>query len=56
MAKQNFYSDEKFADIQMLRYRLNGFEQLTLQQKKYIYYLSLATLCGRYYCRPVWQV
>ena len=28
------YSDEKFADIQMLRYRLNGFEQLTLQQKK----------------------
>lgn len=47
MAKQNFYSDEKFADIQMLRYRLNGFEQLTLQQKKYIYYLSLATLCGR---------
>ncbi|MBO5205375.1 MAG: dihydrofolate reductase [Prevotella sp.] len=41
------YTDERFADIQMLRYRLNGFEELTLQQKKYIYYLSLATLAGR---------
>lgn len=41
------YSDEKFADIQMLRYRLNGFEQLKLQQKELIYYLSKATLYGR---------
>jgi len=41
------YTDERFADIQMLRYRLNGFEELTLQQKKYIYYLSEATLAGR---------
>ena len=41
------YSDEKFADIQMLRYRLNGFENLTLQQKSYIYCLSQATLYGR---------
>lgn len=41
------YTDERFADIQMLRYRLNGFEKLTLQQKKYIYYLSQATLAGR---------
>ena len=41
------YSDERFADIQLLRYRLNGFEQLTLQQKKFIYYLSKATLYGR---------
>ena len=41
------YSDEKFADIQMLRYRLPGFEQLPLQKKLYIYYLSQATLCGR---------
>ena len=38
---------ERFADVQMLRYRLNGFEELTLQQKKYIYYLSEATLWGR---------
>lgn len=41
------YSDERFADIQMLRYRLNGFECLTRQQKKLVYYLSQAALCGR---------
>lgn len=41
------YSDERFADIQLLRYRLNGFEDLTLQQKTLIYYLSEATLWGR---------
>lgn len=41
------YSDERFADLQMLRYRLNGFRELTLQQKKLIYYLSQATLYGR---------
>ena len=41
------YSDERFADIQMLRYRLNGFEQLTIQQKRLIYYLAKATLYGR---------
>ncbi len=41
------YTDERFADIQMLRYRLNGFDELTLRQKIYIYYLSEATLYGR---------
>ena len=41
------YSDERFADVQMLRYRLDGFEQLTLQQKEFIFYLSQATLFGR---------
>ncbi len=41
------YSDERFADIQLLRYRLNGFEQLTLLQKRLVYYLSKATLYGR---------
>lgn len=41
------YSDEKFADIQMLRYRLNGFEQLSLNQKQYVYCLAKATLSGR---------
>jgi len=41
------YVDERFADIQMLRYRLNGFERLTLRQKELVYYLSQAALCGR---------
>ena len=41
------YSGERFADIQMLRYRLNGFESLSLRQKLYVYYLSKATLAGR---------
>ena len=41
------YSDERFADLQLLRYRLNGFEQLSLRQKQYIYALSKATLYGR---------
>lgn len=41
------YIDEKFADIQLLRYKLEGFEVLRLQQKKYIYYLSKAVLSGR---------
>lgn len=41
------YSDTRFADIQMLRYRLDGFEELGLRQKKLIYYLSEATLYGR---------
>lgn len=41
------YTDEKFADIQMLRYRVAGFETLSLQQKTLIYYLSEAALQGR---------
>ena len=41
------YCDERFADIQMLRYRLNGFSQLTASQKALVYYLSEATLWGR---------
>lgn len=41
------YSDERFADLQLLRYQLPGFEQLTLSQKRYIYALSQATLYGR---------
>ena len=47
MTEQLRYTDERFADIQMLRYRLDGFEALTLRQKLYIYYLAKATLCGR---------
>lgn len=41
------YCDERFADVQLLRYRLAGFEQLTKQQKCLIYCLSQATLYGR---------
>ena len=41
------YSGERFADIQMLRYQLPGFEQLSASQKAYIYYLSEAALWGR---------
>lgn len=41
------YCDERFADLQLLRYRLEGFEQLTLKQKQLVYYLSQATLYGR---------
>lgn len=41
------YSGERFADLQMLRYRLDGFESLSLRQKLYVYYLSKATLAGR---------
>lgn len=41
------YQGERFADIQMLRYRLPGFEALSLSQKLYIYYLAEATLWGR---------
>jgi dipeptidyl-peptidase-3 len=41
------YSDERFADLQLLRYRINGFEELTLQQKLYVYCLAKASLYGR---------
>ena len=41
------YREERFADLQLLRYRLNGFEKLSLRQKKLVYYLSKATLSGR---------
>ncbi len=41
------YTDERFADLQMLRYKLSGFEDLSLKQKIYIYYLAKATLAGR---------
>ena len=41
------YQDERFADLQLLRYRLNGFERLSVSQKVLVYYLSQATLFGR---------
>ncbi len=47
MTEKFIYNDERFADIEMLRYPLLGFEALSLQQKLYIYCLSEATLYGR---------
>ena len=41
------YQDEQFADLQMLRYRVDGFENLTTAQKTLVYYLSEAALSGR---------
>ena len=41
------YRDERFADLQLLRYQLTGFEKLAPKQKELIYYLSKATLYGR---------
>ena len=46
-SETNFYSVEQFADLQILRYSVNGFESLSLNQKKLIYYLSEAALNGR---------
>lgn len=41
------YKVEQFADLQILRYRVHGFEDLSLKQKELIYYLSQAALEGR---------
>lgn len=41
------YCNEKFADIEMLRYKVDGFDALTLKQKTFIYYLQEAALWGR---------
>ena len=41
------YCDIRFADIQLLRYRVPGFEALPLRQKTLVYYLSEAALAGR---------
>jgi Peptidase family M49. len=48
MTKDDFkYFVDQFEDMRVLRYKLPGFESLTLQQKKIIYYLSQAALSGR---------
>ena len=45
---ENFnYQVDKFADVEILRYRVPDFEQLTLKQKEMIYYLTQAALEGR---------
>ena len=38
------YTVEQFADLQLLRYKVHGFEELPLEQKKLVYYLSEAAL------------
>lgn len=46
--KSNFkVAAESFADLQLLRYQVPGFDELPLQQKKLSYYLYQAALCGR---------
>ena len=46
--KNNFKVQvDRFSDIEILRYEVPGFEDLSLQQKKFIYYLSEAALSGR---------
>lgn len=41
------YLSEEFADIKILRYQVPGFDQLSLNQKTYVYYLTQAGLAGR---------
>lgn len=41
------YTDEQFADLQMLRYKVEGFDKLSLKEKTFIYYLQEAALYGR---------
>lgn len=41
------YEIDRFEDIRVLRYQVPGFEQLSLDQKLFIYYMSEAALCGR---------
>lgn len=48
MSKSKFnYTEERFADLQLLRYSVEGFETLSLRQKTFIYHLSEAALWGR---------
>lgn len=45
---ENFkYDVEQFSDLRMLRYRIPGFEELTLKQKELLYYLAEAALAGK---------
>lgn len=47
-SNKNFtYEVDQFADIQVLRYQVSGFEELPLQQKELVYYLSMAAIEGR---------
>ena len=41
------YVIDEFADIKVMRYQIPGWEDLTLKQQEYLYYLSEAAKCGR---------
>lgn len=41
------YAVDKFSDIEVIRYKIPSWENLTLQQKKYAYYLTMAGYAGR---------
>lgn len=41
------YKVEQFADVKIMRYQIPGFDSLSLEQKKLVYYLSQAARCGR---------
>ncbi len=45
--KEFNYVNDRFADIEVLRYKVPGFEELSLNQKRLIYYLNEAALWGR---------
>lgn len=45
--KANDWVVDRFDDIRVLRYEVPGFEELTLPEKKLVYYLNEAALCGR---------
>ena len=46
-SQSEFYNVERFADLQILRYKVPEFEELSLQQKMLVYYLAEAALEGR---------
>lgn len=46
-AEEFSYVAEQFADLRVLRYKIEDFDQLSLQQKELLYYLYEAALCGR---------
>lgn len=45
--KEFSYSVDRFADIEVLRYQVHGFDDLPIEKKELIYYLTEASLCGR---------
>lgn len=45
--EKNEYVVEQFADLEILRYKVPGFDELTLKQKELVYYLTQAALEGR---------
>ena len=47
MAQDFNYNVDRFADIEVLRYQVPGFDELSLNQKKLVYYLTEAAQQGR---------